>query len=64
MLKELNAIKDPTLREKLDRLLIKGAINAKLKLGLGLLNPNEKEILAYELHTPLSSHSCLFKLRC
>src|SRR5829696_5595827 len=36
MLNQLNAITNPTLRERLDRLLIKGIINSKLKLGVGL----------------------------
>ena len=50
MLQELNAIQNPTLRETLDKLLIKGAINTKLKLGLGLLDPEkDREQLAKEL---------------
>jgi hypothetical protein len=36
MLQQLNSIKDPNLRERLDRLLIKGIINSKLAFGLGL----------------------------
>jgi hypothetical protein len=64
MLKELNAIKDPTLRERLDRLLIKGAINAKLKLGFGIdLEEEEKEKLASELHKPFRKPATLLKVK-
>jgi transposase InsO family protein len=49
MLQQLDAIKDPTFREKLDTLLIKGVINTKLKFGVGL---SDAEQLADELHKP------------
>jgi len=49
MLQQLDSIKDPTLREKVDRLLIKGVINTKLKFGVGL---SDAEKLADELHKP------------
>jgi len=35
MLRELDDINNPTLRERLDRSLVKNIINAKVKLGLG-----------------------------
>jgi len=36
MLQELDEIEKPTLRERLDRSLVKNIINAKVKFGLGL----------------------------
>ena len=38
MLQELDEIDKPTLRERLDKSLVKNIINAKVKLGLGLKN--------------------------
>src|SRR5829696_4689785 len=35
-IQQLNLKTNPALRERLDRLLIKGIINSKLKLGVGL----------------------------
>ena len=49
MLQQLGSIKDPTFREKLDSLLIKGVINTKLKFGVGF---DQAEQLANELHKP------------
>src|SRR5829696_2580044 len=49
MLQQLNSITNPALRERLDRLLIKGIINSKLKLGVGL---EDRVQLANELHKP------------
>jgi len=49
MLKQSDAIIDPTNRERLDRLLLKGALNAKLAVGVGIPGPEQ---LANELHKP------------
>ncbi len=43
LLEQLNAIQNPSLKEKLDRLLIKGAINAKLAFGMGLNEETDRE---------------------
>src|SRR5829696_6589906 len=51
MMTHLNSIKNPALRERLDRLLIKGIINSKLKLGVGLLDlEKDREKYADEIH--------------
>ena len=36
MLRELDDITNPTLRERLDRGLVRNVINAKVKMGLGV----------------------------
>ena len=36
MIQELDAIRNPTMREKLERVIVKKALQAKLKLGVGL----------------------------
>ncbi len=48
---QLKIDQNPSLKEKLDRLIIKTAINAKLAFGMGLDNPIEedREQLANEL---------------
>jgi hypothetical protein len=51
MLEQLNSITNPTIKERLSRLLIKGAIGTKLKLGVGIdIDNDKKEALANELH--------------
>ncbi len=45
MLDEMDAIKDPTMRERIERAIIKPIINAKQKFGLGVTglgNPSSK----------------------
>ena len=59
MLQQLNAITDPTIRERLDRLLIKAAIGTKLKLGIGV----NSEQLADELHKPYRKPPMLLKVK-
>src|SRR5436853_7879578 len=54
MLQQLNAITDPTFRERLDRLIIKGALKAKLFVGVGL---------AEELHKPFRKPPHLLKVK-
>jgi hypothetical protein len=63
MLQQLNAITDPTIRERLDRLLIKAAIGAKLKLGIGLNGETNKQRLADELHKPYRKPPMLLKVK-
>ena len=63
MLQQLNAITDPTIRERLDRLLIKAAIGAKLKLGIGLNPETHKQQLANELHKPYRKPPMLLKAK-
>jgi hypothetical protein len=46
MLEQLNSIQNPSIRERIDRLIIKGLIGTKLKLGMSI----ETEKLANELH--------------
>jgi len=46
LIETINNIKDPTLRERIDGLLIKGIITAKLKLGMSI----DVSQLANELH--------------
>ena len=61
MLYNLSLIQNPTLREKVDRFIVKKMISAKLKLGLGnskkLIGSNDviniEEQLADELHKPI-----------
>jgi hypothetical protein len=49
MLKQLDAITDPTIRERLERLLIKGVIGTKLFLGVGLTEETNREKYADEI---------------
>ena len=57
----LSPIQNPTLREKVDRFIVKKMISAKLKLALGnskkLIGSNDvikiEEQLADELHKPI-----------
>ena len=42
MLQQLDEIENPSLRERLDRGLVSGMINAKVKLGLGLKKSLER----------------------
>ena len=37
MIQELDAIQNPTMRERLERVIVRKALQAKLKLGVGLL---------------------------
>jgi hypothetical protein len=62
MLQQLDAITDPTIRERLDRLIIKAAIGTKLKLGVGLSEESNREKLANELHysTKRMNHPCYY----
>jgi hypothetical protein len=48
ILEQLNSITNPTIKERLTRLLIKGEIDTKLKLGVGI-NIDDKEAQANEL---------------
>ena len=62
MLKLLDSITDPTVRERLERVVVKAALKAKLFLGVGLdpiLNRNE---LADELHKPYRKPPILQKV--
>ena len=52
MLAQLNAIKNPTLRERIDRLLIKGALNTKLFFGVGVDKEQEANELFKEYRRP------------
>lgn len=36
MIKELDDITDPTLRERLDKFIVKNVMNTKMKLGMGI----------------------------
>ena len=60
MLNELNNIKNPTIRERLDRLIVKPLIGTKLFLGIGI---NEAEQLANELHKPYRKPPILLKVK-
>ena len=62
MLQQLNLITNPALRERLDRLLIKGIINSKLKLGVGVGLANRVQ-LANELHKPYRKLGKLLKVK-
>ena len=58
MLRELNEITNPSLRERLDRGIVKNLINAKVNLGLGIKKAARDPIkwtdkLAEELHKPV-----------
>ena len=44
MIQEMDAIKDPTLRERLDRGIIRPIINAKQKLGMGVKKRSYKTV--------------------
>ena len=56
MFRELDDITNPTLRERLDRGIVRNLINAKVKMGLGLKKIPDREPLkwtdqlAEELH--------------
>ena len=72
MLQQLNAIVNPTIRERVDRVLIKAAIGTKLKLGIGLENEekdfkskliNYRNKLANELHKPYRKPPILLKVK-
>ena len=56
MLRELDRITNPTLRERVDKGIVRNIINAKINLGLGLKNPSNPikwtDRLAEELHKP------------
>ncbi|XP_065665691.1 uncharacterized protein LOC136087113 [Hydra vulgaris] len=70
MIEEMDAIKNPTIRERIERGIIKPIISSKAKFGLGLSEPYElaiskkeddKEVkwsdkLANELHRPVVKH--------
>ena len=60
MLNELNNIQNPTIRERLDRLIVKPLIGTKLFLGIGI---NEAEQLANELHKPYRKPPILLKVK-
>ena len=51
MLKELEGINNPTLRERLDKSIVSNLIGTKLKLGMGV--KKKKKDLAEELHKPI-----------
>ena len=53
MVKELNQITNPSLRERLERGLVSNLINAKANLGLGLASIKWTDQLAEELHKPV-----------
>src|ERR1700710_1782490 len=59
MLRMLNEITNPSLRERLDGLIIKGIINSKLKLGVGL---SDKEKYADEIHKKFIKPKHLLKV--
>ena len=50
MLQQLDSITDPTIKEKLHRLLIKTALKTKLFFGLGLNPDINREKYANEIH--------------
>src|SRR5438093_12012668 len=50
MIDQINAITDPTTRERLERLIVKGAIKTKLFFGVGLDPEDNMEKYASELH--------------
>jgi len=60
MLRELDDITNPTLRERLDRGIVRNLINANVNMGLGLKKIPDREPvksgdqLAEELHKPVS----------
>ena len=49
MLKELEGIYNPTLRERLDKSIVSKLIGMKVKFGMGV----KKKDLAEELHKPI-----------
>jgi len=55
MIQELDGINKPSLRERLDKSIIRNIINAKVNLGLGLKKTAHKWTvkLAQELHKPV-----------
>ena len=59
MLRELNEITNPSLRERLDRGIVKNLINAKVNLGLGIKKNAARDPikwtdkLAEKLHKPV-----------
>jgi hypothetical protein len=65
LIDQLNAIKDPSLKEKLDRLIIKTAINAKLAFGLGFENESlqTREKYADEIHKQFMKPRNLLKVQ-
>ena len=54
MLYNLSLIQNPTLREKVDRLIVKKMISAKLKLGLG----NSKSLYSGAAQLKYSKELC------
>ena len=75
MLRELDDITNPTLRERLDRGIVRKLINAKVNMGLGLKKIPDHELvkwtdqLAKELHKPVTKNfeneeSTLKDFRC
>ena len=54
MLRELDRITNPTLRERVDNGIVRNIINAKVNLGLGLKSPSDAikwtDRLAEKLH--------------
>ena len=58
MIQEMDAIKDPTLRERVERGIIRPIINAKQKFGMGVKKSPIKwsDELAKELHKPVIHH--------
>jgi len=53
MVRELDQITNPSLREMLERGLVSNLINAKAKFGLGLASIKWTDQLAEELHKPV-----------
>ena len=62
MLRELDDITNPTLRERLDRGIVRNLINAKVSMGLGFKKIPDREPvkwtdqLAEELHKPVTKN--------
>jgi len=59
MVNELNNIPNPTLRERVERAIVKPVLSTKANLGLGLgvnTTPKWTDQLAEELHRPIVRH--------
>ena len=52
MLQHLDSISDPTIRERIERLIVKAALKTKLFLGVGLDPELNRKELTDELHKP------------
>jgi hypothetical protein len=63
MLQMLDSITDPTIRERVERLIVKAALKSKLFLGVGLDPEINREKLADELHKTYRKPPQLLKVK-